>query len=111
MAEQQQLVRQPRTIWRLRLQHAVVQQVQLPSGSRVLDVQRREGDVDPNALDLWAEVTPTEPKHVMLYAVRLVGTGDRAPEHLTYVSTVQLDGGRLVFHVYVQTIQPGEVRG
>ncbi len=100
----QQLTAQRRTIWRVRLRLTAHQFVQLPAGSRVLAVQRREGDPDPNALHLWAEVTPTEPRHVMLYSVRLVGTGDHPPEHLEYVSTVQLDGGRLVFHVYVQTV-------
>lgn len=47
----------------------------------------------------------------MLYSVVLAGTGDRAPNRgdLAYVSSVQLDGGRLVFHVYATAVQPGEV--
>lgn len=100
-----------RTIWRIRLKLVERQDVQLPPGSRILTVQRRTGDPDPNALDLWAEVTPTEPKRVMIYRVLLVGTGNRAPGcDLAYVSTVQLDGGQLVFHVYATAVQPGEVR-
>lgn len=100
-----------RTIWRLRLARVPSQLVRLPPGARVLDVQRREGTDDE--LDLWAEVTPTEPRRVMLYTVRLVGTGDRAPApdgDLGFVSTVQLRGGELVFHVYATDVQPGEVR-
>ena len=61
-----------RTIWQIPRDLVEKQFVQLPPGSRILTVARREGA--DNQLDLWAEVTPTEPRQVMLYRVRLVAT-------------------------------------
>lgn len=93
-----------RVIWRIRLRLQQRQEIALPPSSRILTVQRRDG-VAGDQLDLWADVPRDEPDRV-LYVVELVGTGDAPPpaaSALTYLTTVQLASGQLVFHVFTTT--------
>lgn len=90
------------TIHRYRLDLAAEQIVSLPLRAQILTVQRRDGTDD--ALDLWAAVNPNQAERENV-PIRLVGTG--SSEALgRYLSTVQLDGGRLVLHVFVQGWRP-----
>jgi hypothetical protein len=74
------------------------QDVRLPWNARVLSVQVQQG-----LLCVWYlcddEIVTKEP--ITFY---VIGTGHRA-DHVsqcTFLGTVQLDGGRLVFHVFVK---------
>lgn len=100
------------TIWRVPLNGLMNQQIQLPPDSRVISAQVREGSEEPDQIDLWAEVRPTVPKKVMFYNIVLVCTGENVPdlEIFRYISTLQLKGGRDIYHVYAQAVQPGELR-
>lgn len=89
------------TIYRQRLVLAAPpERVVFPAGCRVLSVQRREGNRD--TVDVWAEVDPEQPDQGI--AVTLVGTGhaEVPPAPARYVSTLQLAGGGIVLHAYVE---------
>jgi hypothetical protein len=76
---------------------ADLQHVALPIWSRPLTVQVQQG-----ALCLWALVNPAGPTRGL--AVRMVGTGHDFADALdwTYLATVQLHGGDLVYHVFIE---------
>lgn len=73
--------------------------VQMPTGARILDVQ-----VQGQNVCVWALACPAN--RPMPVRLRIVGTGPlhAFPDHedWTYVSTVQLEGGALVFHIFVE---------
>lgn len=71
------------------------QSVRLPRGAQVLTAQ-----VQRDLLQLWALVDPSEP--VDTVQLRIVGTGHAFldADQWRYLSTVQVDGGVLVFHVF-----------
>lgn len=94
-----------RTIHRVRLTVQRSQLVQLPPDARVLSVQLRQNEPG-DQLDLWAEVTPREPKRIMFYTVVLVATGDPVPVGMRYISSVQLRDGQYVLHAYAKESQP-----
>ena len=77
--------------------------VVMPEGARLLHVAVQEGsEPGPSDLQLWAEVEPERPSQER--TVRIFGTGHAMPEDvpLHHVGTVQMAGGRLVWHVYEQ---------
>jgi hypothetical protein len=86
-----------RQVWKFPLAATGVQLVHMPAGAQILSVQL-QGDT----LSLWAlcevDREPTD------RAIAIYGTGHEMPstEHgiLKFISTFQLDGGRLVFHVF-----------
>ncbi len=87
------------TIWKYPLLLADLQTVQMPAGAKPLCVQ-----VQDSGPCLWALVNEHEETQVD-FEVRTVGTGHplTTGEALAkYVGTYQLDGGRLVFHVFVR---------
>lgn len=93
-----------RAIWRHRLaMTAMTEQLRFPAGARVLTAQVRDGTLDE--VDVWAEVDPDEP--VVDIPITWVGTGPptfshrETPRFGRYLATVQIDAGRLVFHLYV----------
>ena len=69
--------------------------VAMPVGSEVLSVGWQPGD--PHHIQLWARVDTTQPKGEMWF--RVVGTGHPNATG-TYVGTVLLHEGALVFHVF-----------
>lgn len=77
----------------------------LPVGARVLTVQA-QGD----EACLWALVDPAAEKETRSF--RLAGTGHPIDERLDlrFISTFQLRGGLLVFHVFEVVEWPEEVR-
>jgi hypothetical protein len=87
-----------KTIWKFPLEVTDAQGVLLPQGAQVLTAQ-----LQGRSLCLWALVDPDAPKTVRL--LHIFGTGH--PVHnadsLRYISTFQLDGGALVFHVFEET--------
>ncbi len=68
--------------------------IQMPKGAKILTAQMQ--DEEPF---IWALVEPGEPDEPR--AFRVIGTGHEIYETLVaYISTFQMDGGRLVFHVF-----------
>ena len=70
----------------------------MPMGAKALTVQMQ--GTDPC---LWAMVD-TEERETALYPVWMHGTGhpaDEAAQCGRYVSTIQLQGGALIFHFFV----------
>lgn len=86
-------------VYKYPLQIVDEQAVQLPSGAQVLTAQVQHG-----VLQLWALI---DPNHLSIeqVKVRIVGTGHDFPDadQWRYLSTVQVDGGALVFHVFLAT--------
>lgn len=89
---------QVKTIWKFVLRVVDFQVVSVPPLSQILTVQTQGDDIC-----LWVLVDPNSEKRVD-YPVWVHGTGHPVDDAVTrgrYVSTVQLQGGRLVFHVFV----------
>lgn len=82
-------------IWKYTLQPRT--RVPMPKGAKVLCAREQAGNVC-----IWAEVDPTAPKENRAFEV--FGTGhEMADQPRTYIGTVVLSGGALVFHVYEST--------
>ncbi len=78
-----------------------INEISMPEGSALLSVQ-----LQGNLPMLWALVSPEAPLTVR--TLRTYGTGQPLPDEVgTFVDTYQLDGGRLVFHVF----DLGEISG
>ncbi len=75
-----------------------IQIVDMPFGARVMTAQ-----MQVSTLCLWAMVEPSERLTRRTFIV--YGTGHRIGDDdaLTYVGTVQVHGGALVFHVFEVT--------
>lgn len=92
-----------RTIWKFLLDLTDEQCIEVPGGARLLTVQIQPlGHLRAETPVLWAIVDPDVPKVRGL--IRMVGTGHPFPDadRWTYISTVQLDGGSLVLHIFVE---------
>lgn len=74
------------------------QVVLLPTGAKILTVQAQ---MDKPCI--WAMVNPTSPND-QAFTIRIHGTGHAISDsdELEYINTVQLYGGKLVFHVFVK---------
>lgn len=96
------------TIWKYRLALTDTQTIRMPKEAKILTVQpqmsrRITTDNSPpdEYLQLWAIVDPTalmSDRQISIY-----GTGHTMPKDPgRYISTVQLQGGSLVLHVFEQ---------
>ena len=68
----------------------------LPKTARILKAEVQHGDVC-----MWALVEPGESTRERIF--RFTGTGhpvNEAPAHLQHISTFQMRGGELVFHIF-----------
>lgn len=84
-----------RMIWKYTLQ--AFTELEIPSGAEVLDVQVQSGEPQ-----LWALVDPNASLELRRFV--FFGTGHPiSKENLRYVSTFQMLGGALVFHVFEET--------
>ncbi len=83
------------TIWKYILTTADEQVVEMPNGAEILSCQMQGED-----LYLWALVTPGADLKTRL--IRIHGTGHPVPyaERLKFISTFQMHGGALIFHVF-----------
>ena len=83
------------TVWKFKLKLIDVQQVLMPAGAKILDIQEQYG-----APCLWALCDPSNPETQRIIAI--CGTGNPAPhaKECEYISTFQLHGGSLVFHTF-----------
>ncbi len=82
-------------VWKFPLQVADVQQVLMPQGARLLTVQ-----VQDDTPCLWAVVDPAS--RPVVRWIHTAGTGHTWPAKSLseHISTYQLHGGALVFHVF-----------
>lgn len=77
------------------------QVVHLPVKAQILTIQNQQEQVM-----LWAKVDPQEILHEDLLPrkIFMFGTGHEINEDaLMYISTIQLHGGNLVFHLFEKT--------
>jgi hypothetical protein len=97
------------TIYRYPVKLVDEQVISMPAGATILAVARREGSqtVAPGplatsheAVELWAAVDPAAPLEER--RLRVAGTGHPLPDRdgLRHLGTVQIAGGKLVFHVF-----------
>lgn len=84
------------TIWKYPLRVKDTQLVAMPKGARILSV-----GVQTDTICLWAMVDDREGETVYR-RILIVGTGNPVfeAEDGKFIGTVQLYGGRLVFHVF-----------
>lgn len=88
------------TIWKFPLSVTDGQTVMMPTGARCLSVQLQEHN---GTLCVWAMVEPTLPTVERRFL--MAGTGHPLPDIVAagqarHLGTVQLDSGRLIFHVF-----------
>lgn len=80
------------TIWKYRVATKTV--LQIPKGGRVLSVDEQNGDIY-----IWVLANPNAEKEDRTFLV--YGTGHDIPDNpMWFVGTVQLMGGKLVFHIF-----------
>ena len=85
-----------KTIWKYVLQVTDVQTVEMPVGSKILDVQMQNNTCCLWALCNSAEGSPKEDRTFVMY-----GTGHPVLEdHITYMGTLQFSHLQLVFHLF-----------
>ena len=86
-----------RTIWKFELRVDDLQTVSMPPDSKVLTAQ-----VQREKVCIWALVDPNNAQRID-YPVWVHGTGHPVTDAAQgrYVTSVQLAGGALVFHVFV----------
>ena len=70
--------------------------IRLPKNAKILSVQEQKNEVV-----LWAEVDPSE-KEKEVQSLQLLITGEPIEDHgeREFISTVQLDGGGFILHVF-----------
>lgn len=87
-----------KTVYKYPLEIEDEQVVLLPTGARILTVQQQN-----NNIFLWALVNPTS-TNAQAFTIRIHGTGHAISDsdELEYINTVQLYGGKLLFHVFVK---------
>lgn len=89
-----------KTIWKFILETTDTQRILIPSGSSILTVQSQNGE--PR---LWAEVNHDSPlENVIIETFRTGHPMDESKRD--YIGTYQMNGGALVFHVYVNKEEP-----
>lgn len=90
-------------VWKFPIEITDGQLIEMPHGARVIAVQAQR-----DAVCLWAIVEPgarREERHVIV-----AGTGHQLPpnvEEYQYAGTFQLQGGLLVFHVFISPTTGG----
>lgn len=86
-----------KTIWKYTLNDTETA-LQLPTNSKILSVQNQNEEIC-----MWVEVDVNNKETTQRY-FKILGTGDFLSEDIgikhNFINTVQLHGGRLVFHIY-----------
>lgn len=86
------------TIYKYILKAEDEQILKLPIGSKILTAQVQRGEIC-----LWALVTGSFTAAERTICIHGTGHPIAKAYNLTYISTVQLDGGSLVFHIFERT--------
>jgi len=84
-----------RTIYKYPLP-ADVNDVSMPRDARFLHAAEQNG-----MIMVWAEVDTRQPP--VRRRLHVVGTGGSVPDFAEHIGSLLLDGGMLVFHIYVET--------
>lgn len=83
-----------KTIFKFPIQVTDDQDIEMPSGAKIICVQMQGGE--PH---IWAEVDSNAPK--VKKKIRVFGAGHpMTDDFLQYIGTFQMMEGRLVFHSY-----------
>jgi len=83
------------TIWKYKLDPEK-EFIQMPKFAKILAVREQNDDIC-----IWVEIPDSEEIVLEKRYFHVFGTGHRIEEvNLVYYGTVQLAGGRLIFHVY-----------
>lgn len=99
-----------RTIHRYALKIADEQIIEMPHGAEIISIARRDRTFASHivqrgghdAIEMWAIVEDTAPMVNRIVIMR--GTGHPLPDAATadrHVATVQVNNGKLIFHVFV----------
>jgi hypothetical protein len=85
-----------KTIHKFVLEVTDEQRIEIPSAHSILTVQLQD-----KRICLWAIVDTNSPKTTRYF--RIVGTGNPFNDCMdfTYIGTVQMENGKLVWHVFV----------
>lgn len=91
------------TIWKYELRVTDRQEVDMPKGAQILSVQADEKNSGPNSVGqkicVWALVD--DRKRTETHVFDIYGTGHEClSEKMSYLATVQVSGGYLVWHVF-----------
>ncbi len=83
------------TIWKFPLRTLGQQTVKMPMGAEILTCQMQGSQPC-----LWALVDPEE--QIENRTIFVFGTGHKVDDkyRISYVATIQIDGGSLIFHVF-----------
>lgn len=84
-----------KTIWKFPIEITDEQTVSAPCNWRPLSAQVQHGEAC-----IWAMVDDQEPK--VSQTVYVNGTGHPIKHNGTFLGTIQIAGGQLVFHVFVE---------
>lgn len=88
-----------KAIWKYYLWLNSFQDITMPRGSKILDIQK-QGD----QWKMWVMVHPEEQNVTRRFLV--IGTGRHfSDENLTYIDTVQELDGDLVWHIFEQDLE------
>lgn len=87
------------TIYKYELKLKDNQTIELPGRAKILTVQVQYH----TNIVLWALVNPELPTEKR--SIRIIGTGHKINnnESLKYISTIQMEGGSLVWHIFETT--------
>ena len=84
-----------RHVWKYELKLVDVQSINVPIEAEALSAKIQHGK-----LCIWLRVDPEKPKKDRYVAIN--GTGHDCPPDWDFVETFYLEGGSLVFHVFIQ---------
>ncbi len=83
------------TIFKFILFPSKSQTIELPIDAEILTVQNQNEEVC-----MWVKLDPSAPKINRTFAVFGTGWDINADSKLNYIGSVQLESGKLVFHVF-----------
>lgn len=84
-----------KTIFKYPLEISDIQEIELPKGAQILDI-----DVQHGLPVMWALVDPTEEKEKRRFHTTGTGHPIHDPGALKHVGSYQLDGGSFVGHLF-----------
>lgn len=92
----------PKTVYKYGLRLQDKQILSIPAGCKPRKIMVQNG-----AVNMWVEVDPNKPPQATHFDT--FGTGHTIPDDksLEYVDSYMLEGGALVFHVYLNRTKTG----
>lgn len=90
------------TIYKYQIAPKTANLLELPKGAKVLSVQEQHAGINVYAL------VDNEQEQMETFEVLVYGTGHRVTERIegyTFLGTVSMYGGDLVFHIFYQKVE------